>query len=208
MTIDFQQQNLFFISDTHFGHEFCRIKCNRPFASIEEMDQVLIENWNSIVTEKDIVFFLGDFAFYKKDKIVEIRNQLKGQIHFIKGNHDQIIDKKLKNIWTSYHEMGTEIKVLDKDAYGGKQRIVLSHYSFQVWNQSHRDSWQLYGHSHGSLSEREGYKSCDIGVDVHDYKPVSYQDIKIKFSAEEYQYYKPIDHHNANKEDIFTRGDD
>ena len=50
---------IFFTSDLHLGHENCIRLCNRPFSSIEEMDETLIENWNRKVTGKDTVYILG-----------------------------------------------------------------------------------------------------------------------------------------------------
>lgn len=47
---------IFFTSDLHLGHENCIRLCNRPFSSIEEMDETLIENWNYKVTGKDTVY--------------------------------------------------------------------------------------------------------------------------------------------------------
>lgn len=51
---------IFFTSDLHLGHENCIRLCNRPFSSIEEMDETLIENWNRKITGKDTVYILGD----------------------------------------------------------------------------------------------------------------------------------------------------
>lgn len=54
---------IFFTSDLHLGHENCIRLCNRPFSSIEEMDETLIENWNHKVTGKDTVYILGDLIY-------------------------------------------------------------------------------------------------------------------------------------------------
>ena len=51
---------IFFTSDLHLGHENCIRLCNRPFSSIEEMDETLMENWNHKVTGTDTVYILGD----------------------------------------------------------------------------------------------------------------------------------------------------
>lgn len=75
----------FFISDTHFGHKNIIKYCHRPFKSVEEMDQTIIENWNRVVGKDDIVFFVGDFCFGDCRKYLK---QLYGHITFIKGNHD------------------------------------------------------------------------------------------------------------------------
>lgn len=54
---------IWFTSDTHFGHNNIMKFCQRPWKTVEEMDNALIQNWNSVVGENDIVFHLGDFAF-------------------------------------------------------------------------------------------------------------------------------------------------
>ena len=82
----------FFISDTHFCHTNILKYDNRPFSSIEEHDENLIENWNSRVTNKDIVYHLGDFGFGQKDKLQDIFNRLKGRKRLIRGNHDYKYD--------------------------------------------------------------------------------------------------------------------
>lgn len=183
-----------FSSDHHFGHVNVLKHSKRPYSSIEEMDRVLIENWNKVVAKTDTVWYLGDFSFYKKDKIEQIIDQLNGVIHYVRGNHDQVIEKKLKGRFASFQDY-KHILVEDKDVPSGHQRIILSHYSFQVWNHIHRGAWNLYGHSHGNLKERKGFKACDIGVDSWFHAPVSYEHLKHKFSLEFYQNFQPIDHH-------------
>jgi calcineurin-like phosphoesterase family protein len=59
-------KNIFFTSDTHFYHTNIIKYCNRPFSSVEEMNQKLIENWNNTISEHDTIFHLGDFMFKKK----------------------------------------------------------------------------------------------------------------------------------------------
>lgn len=80
--------NIFFIADTHFGHKNI-IKFeneHRPFVSIEEHDEKLIENWNSVVTHKDIVWHLGDVAF--SNPSFNLLDRLNGRKYLCMGNHD------------------------------------------------------------------------------------------------------------------------
>lgn len=77
----------FYISDTHFGHFNIIKHCNRPFSTAEEMDRVMIENWNSTVARNDTVFILGDFVFSKIPP-AEYLNKLNGRKIVIVGNHD------------------------------------------------------------------------------------------------------------------------
>ena len=79
--------NVFFTADTHFGHTNVIKFCARPFASDEEMDEALIENWNAKVKGCDTVFVLGDM-FYRCENVAEILRRLKGKKHLILGNHD------------------------------------------------------------------------------------------------------------------------
>ncbi len=81
---------VFFISDSHFGHRgilsFPSTKPFRPFETIEEHDEELIRRWNNVVTEKDIVWHLGDFCFGKRN--LEIAERLNGKKRLVMGNHD------------------------------------------------------------------------------------------------------------------------
>lgn len=80
---------IFFISDTHFGHANIIRFCNRPFGTIEEMDEALVANWNGKVGGNDTVYFLGDLFFRASiDRVRDILGRLKGRKHLIIGNHD------------------------------------------------------------------------------------------------------------------------
>jgi calcineurin-like phosphoesterase family protein len=85
--------NKFYISDTHFGHAgtWERFKNPdgtplRPFTSTEEMDEKMIENWNSVVKEHDTVYHCGDVVIGKKH--LEKIRRLNGKKKLIMGNHD------------------------------------------------------------------------------------------------------------------------
>ncbi|MEM9701635.1 MAG: metallophosphoesterase, partial [Planctomycetota bacterium] len=80
---------IFFTSDTHFGHANVIKNCDRPFADVGEMDEALIANWNAVVGPKDVVYHLGDFAFRAKRKPREYLARLNGTVHLVKGNHDE-----------------------------------------------------------------------------------------------------------------------
>jgi calcineurin-like phosphoesterase family protein len=175
----------FFTSDTHFSHKNVIKYCNRPFSTIEEMNARLITNWNSKIGVGDTVYHLGDFSFGDLESAQNIFDQLNGNIHLIKGNHDQ----KSVHIrgWKSINDY-LELKI-------GKQFIVLSHYAMRVWNRSHYGAWMLYGHSHGSLPDDPAALSIDVGVDCHSYTPVSMTDID---GIMKKKTWKPADHHRGD----------
>lgn len=140
----------FFISDTHFGHENVIKYDNRPFASLEEMEEEMIKRWNSAVGKGDNVYILGDFCWTSKPElIVGLLKRLNGNKMLIKGNHDRgLDDKKVKNAFGQY------IKETDKICINGKN-IVMSHYPIASWKKMQRrnpeeNSILLYGHVHMS----------------------------------------------------------
>ena len=188
-------RKVFFSSDHHFGHANVIKYTNRPFANVQEMDNELIARHNSVVSKNDIVYFVGDFAFYSEpEKIINILKKMNGEKHFISGNHDRGMFKEeiMKNFQTFSKSPLKEIYVEDKTAKGGKQLIVLCHYALRVWNKSHYGAFHLYGHSHGSLPEDKNSMSFDIGVGSWDFYPVSYEQVKEKMSQKEW---KSVDHH-------------
>lgn len=153
---------LFLTADTHFSHAKVIKMCNRPYSSVEEMDESLIDNWNKTVSKKDIVYHCGDFAFRNTEYYVK---RLNGQIHLILGNHDKVNLASQK-----YFKSISQIKIVNT-----KPKIVLCHYAMRRWPALHYDAWHLYGHSHGRLKEE--FLSFDVGVDCWNYKPVSYDQV-------------------------------
>jgi calcineurin-like phosphoesterase family protein len=159
------------------------------------MDAALISNWNTVVKPGDKVFHLGDFCFKGNNTWEHYRNQLNGNITLIKGNHDKIQDGQVAHLFDGVYDY-LELKVNDKDARDDTQLIVLCHYAFRVWNKSHHGAWHLYGHSHGTLPDDPNSQSFDCGVDCHNYKPLSYQEVKNIMKTKSFT---PIDHHGETK---------
>ena len=84
----------YLVSDTHFNHSNIIKDCSRPFSNIEEMNKVIIDNWNNIVDKEDTVYHLGDFGFGTKEELKEIFDKLNGKKYLIMGNHDRRVGKK------------------------------------------------------------------------------------------------------------------
>ena len=134
----------FYISDLYFGHWNIIRYDNRPFKSIEEMDNALIENWNKVVSNKDMVYILGDISWHDENKTVEIFKQLNGIKVLIRGNHDNIKGgSELAKCFTSTQDYAE--LYLDK-----KNKVIMSHYPILFWNGQFRNSIHLYGHVHNS----------------------------------------------------------
>jgi calcineurin-like phosphoesterase family protein len=155
---------IYFTADTHFSHANIIKYCNRPFKDVQEMNETLIDNWNSVVQDSDTVYVLGDFGFGDCSKIIQ---KLKGIKILIIGSHD----KDTIRLCKSYFKFITPLYELKQDNY----HITLCHYCMRIWPKSHYNSWHLYGHSHGSL-EPIG-KSWDVGVDKNSFIPLSLNNI-------------------------------
>lgn len=180
--------NCWFTADTHFFHEKVIGFCNRPFASLEEMHETLISNWNNLVARGDVVYHLGDFAFtWKKDPkpVEDLLKRLHGSKHLICGNHDRDPVKSAAG-WANVCDY--------KRIEWAKQKIALFHYAMRVWHGNQRGSWHLYGHSHGSLPEDHNAKSLDVGVDVWDFRPVSFDQVAERMKS---KTFVPVDHHGV-----------
>lgn len=134
----------FFIADLHFGHFNIIRYDNRSYSTVEEMDNALINNWNSVVSDEDTVYILGDISWHNEERTVEIFEQLNGTKILIKGNHDSVAKgSRLMQCFAAvydYYEL-----YLDK-----KTKIVMSHYPIPFWNGQFRDAIHLYGHVHNS----------------------------------------------------------
>ncbi|KAF3884334.1 MULTISPECIES: metallophosphoesterase family protein [Nostocales] len=167
---------IWFTADTHFGHKNILEYTNRPFSSIEEMDETLIENWNSKVSSSDRVYHLGDVGLCSPNKLRKILERLNGNIYLIRGNHDKSAEAcKERFEWIEDYY---ELTVQDSEESQGKQLIVLLHYAMRVWQASHYGTYHLYGHSHGQLPDDPTLLSFDVGVDCHNYTPINYDDVK------------------------------
>lgn len=175
----------FFTSDHHFFHANIIPYNNRPFSSMEEMNNKLIQNWNSVISVEDTVYHLGDFSF-KGDTVIPILLRLNGKIHFILGNHDKSLhrffgSKNYQTIGASnrgFHRLEAETKITIEG-----QRIILGHYPLVSWYKKAKGSYMLHGHVHSNLacSRKDGTslgKILDVGVDGNNYKPYSFDEIK------------------------------
>lgn len=171
---------IWFTSDSHFGHRNIIKYCKRPFSSAEEMDEVMTDKWNEVVGDRDWVFHLGDFYCGKSRRDAEkIFDSLNGKKFLIKGNHDRKIVTKLpwERIYDTYHLKLRTIPTWQNC----KQEVFLSHYSHRVWNKSFHGVGHLWGHSHGGMDFYQ--KSFDVGVDCHDFYPISWEKVQNYFDV-------------------------
>jgi len=160
----------YFIADLHFGHGNMIEYENRPFKDARQMNEALIKNWNSVVTQKDKVFILGDVSFHSKETTKEIISRLYGQKILIMGNHD-----RGRNIaW--WNEVG--FKEVYRYPIVYNDFIILSHEP-PSYIPPNTPYFYLYGHVHGSEMYKTITKtSACVSVERWDYTPVEYNKIQ------------------------------
>ena len=160
----------YYIADEHLGHANIIRLCHRPFENVDVMDQALIDNWNSVITDNDDVYILGDLIFKTTKGYDYYLKQLKGKKHLIIGNHDTKMLKQpgIRNYFESISEMLT--------VNDGDYTIVLCHYPMAEWNGFFRNVYHFYGHIHNNQNEtheimKKIKKSYNVGADLLGFTP-------------------------------------
>lgn len=167
---------IWFSSDSHHRHANILKFTNRPFETVDEMDQQLIVNWNSVVQETDEVWHLGDFAYRQAiGSLRPIFDRLHGIKHLVRGNHDN--DEVFALPWASQQDY--------KELTINNRKIVLMHYAIVQWNGARHGAIHLHGHHHGTYHYKLEHdkRRLDVGMDCHDLFPISWEQIESKINA-------------------------
>ena len=170
---------IYFTSDLHIGHDKEFIWGARGFKNIEEHDTAILKRWNSIIKDEDTVFILGDLALgqdtHEWDRIF---HHLKGDKHFIIGNHDT--DNKVKKFESEYDIICCGYIYVFKNA---KWHFYCSHYPTITTNFDDTKSSpliNLFGHTHQKIKFfNDNPYMYNVGMDAHDCYPVSIGQIKV-----------------------------
>jgi calcineurin-like phosphoesterase family protein len=158
---------IYFTSDTHFGHKNIIKYCQRPFKTVEEMDEEIIERINAMVRPQDELWHLGDFAFHSKTNSIEgYLGKIKCKVNIVFGSHDKEAIKKKHLFNSAFHG----IKRITIEG----QKIVLCHCALLTWECRHYGAVHLFGHSHTSPVKRFRCQqgSVDVGVDNCGFFPI------------------------------------
>lgn len=166
---------IFFTADTHFGHKNILKLCDRPFETIEEMNEKMIGNWNDRVSGMDTVYIVGDMFFRCSDAEV-ILKRLKGKKKLIVGNHDSSWINKvdLKRYFVSVDNL---LEISD-----GKHALTICHYPLLTWKHAQK-SYMVHGHIHADTSADYFPLICNrpnvlnAGVDINGFMPVTFDEL-------------------------------
>lgn len=146
----------YYISDLHLLHENVLRFDNRPFDSITQMQQTIVNNWNDKITNGDTVYILGDVSMRgKKEDLIALVATLKGRKVLVKGNHDDVSDYRYAQL---FHEI-VDYKEIHDSVDGQNYDLVLCHYPIFSWKKMRRGTILLYGHTHDS-AEDQYFQKC------------------------------------------------
>jgi len=183
---------IFFTSDHHFSHANVIKYCNRPFSSVEEMNEELVKRWNEAVKPEDTVYYLGDFAL-SQTAVTTYLPRLNGEKHLIAGNHDHVHPAYYKQNLAKRERrrelyLNSGFKTISMIGYRivNNQVLLMSHLPYSGDHAGLEDRYKefrpennglvlLHGHVHTTWKVR-GHM-INVGVDVWDYKPVSIDEI-------------------------------
>lgn len=159
--------NVYFCSDTHFNQKRTLDMSKRPFKNVEEMNKVLVTNWNNLVKTGDIVYHLGDFGDYR------IREFLNGDIILIKGNYERA---GFKEEFKQYEQYFKEIYEYSHEIVLDQYKIKMVHEPFRIKNEIvDKYNINLFGHTH-KLSMIKEY-GINVGMDCHYFKPIDMETV-------------------------------
>ena len=192
LEIEGDEQDIWFVSDLHMYHTNIIRLSNRPFADIEEMSKVLVDNWNNVVKEDDIVFNLGDFCWSESYIIwAKVIDKLNGHQVLIKGNHDH--PKTLQKLSEQYKLIDSHqgnplfVKNLDKlflirerlELRHNKDRFLLDHFPQYSWVGSYHGVYHLHGHIHEKNNDISTTNTYNVSIERNLYRPLSLDEIKM-----------------------------
>lgn len=158
--------NTWFSSDLHFGHGNILKYCDRPFSSVEEMDEAIVENHNKLVKPNDDYYCLGDVTWYGSQRTAQLLKRMNGKKKLIRGNHDH--DKNL----IPHFEYVRHYDTIKLDGI----RIVLMHFPILSWDGQYHGTIHLHGHTHNTI-DNSGTLRFDVGVDSWNMHPVNLDQI-------------------------------
>ncbi len=166
---------IYYIADTHFGHENIIEMCNRPFSNVYEMNSVMIDRWNKKVKGNDTVYVIGDLFFRCSDPEL-ILKKLKGKKRLLIGNHDGSWMAKIDA--SKYFVSIDTMLETSVDNHG----VTMCHYPLLTWRHKLR-TYMVHGHIHNDTSSdfwpliRDRERVLNAGADINGFEPVTLEEL-------------------------------
>ena len=170
---------IYYIGDLHLMHENCLKFDNRPFETVEEMNEAIVANWNKTVTKNDTVYIVGDVCMKVTPEVLQTLRRLNGTKYLAIGNHDSRLVKELSKLDPSaqnmyFSQMKESFFIKDED-----RNVFISHFPHASWNRMEHGSYHVYAHLHTNLMNPVGafmlshMYAANAGCMLHHYTPVT-----------------------------------
>lgn len=180
--------NVFFTADTHFNHQAMITNGWRPFSSVEEMNETLVQRWNDQVRKNDQVWHLGDFGMGPDPEHLEFLQRLNGEKHLITGNHDKPWpgNRQSHKHQPKWREAGfSSIQAFARRRIAGRS-VMISHFPYEG-DHTGEDRYEqyrllddgeflLHGHVHDAWQVKG--RQINVGVDVWKFYPIPLEQIE------------------------------
>lgn len=173
---------IYFTSDLHFCHDREFVYKPRGFDNIDEMNEAIVQRWNSVVHPEDTVYVLGDLMLNNNDKGMELINRLNGSIIIFRGNHDT--DARIQRYINDPKLQKTNMCIAYADVIKyGKYHFYMSHYPTMTSNLDNdaplsQHIINLFGHTHQKSNFYNDIPFMyHVGLDSHDCYPVSVEQV-------------------------------
>jgi len=166
---------VFFTSDQHIHHKNILKFEDRPYLDVHEMEEDFVARWNNKVTDKDMVYLLGDLSFGTSDQTLKFLKRLNGWKCYVFGNHDKPVrnNESVKSEFNWCKDYA-EVKVMIN---GHIEKVTLTHYPFDSWNRSFHGSYSLHGHTHSTYPSSRNDKRLNVCCDINNFEPCTFEEI-------------------------------
>ena len=176
---------VFFTSDLHFGHKnLCQ---GLRGMTAEESDKLIIDNWNKVVTKRDVVYVLGDITMENQNDIPKYISQLNGRIIIIGGNHDT------KQCCDVYRKLG--ITVMGCLKYKGFICTHIPVHPIEI-EREHKQLFRgnIHGHIHCNQQDLDfGPLYYNVNTELHNYTPIAFDDLVADFQQKKLLHYVTLE---------------
>lgn len=182
-----------FSSDIHFGHKNIIEFCNRPWETVDEMNEGIIENFNRFISPEDTLILVGDLCMGRKDDTIPLLGRINGTKIVVPGNHDPMHPAHEKRDWKRaewtaryYNEGGTRACAIDTYLPLGNTEVKVCHFPyygdsgdeerFSEYRPVDNGNWLIHGHVHDAW--RVNGRQINVGMDAWGMMPVHLDTIR------------------------------
>lgn len=159
-------------SNMQLGRPSAIGKWKRPFKNVDEMTETLIKNWNDTVTDRDVVYHLGNFAWDPKtayDSVMALKGR---EIYFIQAE----TDAPLIELWEK-DMLPKKVKIIDDICFDSEKGRVYSYWPLKEWKNKSKGVYNIIGFPNRKYKTNPKNKVINCSVEQCNYKPQDLESI-------------------------------